>query len=110
MTHQPEAAALGRDAIRSLVFSSLQDVLTLERYRNQGRPEATEHIHLMGPDGLLDSLGLVALLADVEQRLEEEFDLVVTLADQRAMSRERSPFRTVDSLTDYVLQLAGEER
>ena len=60
---------------------------------------------LFGAEGSLDSLGLVSLLIDVEQRLEEKFGVVVTIADDRAMSQRRSPFRTVGTLSDYVCAL-----
>ena len=36
----------------------------------------------------------------------EELGIAVTLADERAMSQTRSPFRTVQSLTDYIMTLA----
>ncbi|HEY9871637.1 MAG TPA: phosphopantetheine-binding protein [Candidatus Obscuribacterales bacterium] len=57
---------------------------------------------LFGAGGCLDSLSLVSLLVDIEQRLEQEFGAIVTIADDRAMSRRRSPFRTVRTLTDYI--------
>ena len=54
-------------------------------------------------------MGLVTLIVDVEQRLEEQYDVVVVLADERAMSQERSPFRSVSSLADYISQLVEEQ-
>ena len=57
---------------------------------------------------VLDSMGLVTLIVDVEQRLEEEYDEVVVLADERAMSQKRSPFLSVGSLADYICQLVEE--
>ena len=56
----------------------------------------------------MDSLGLVNFLADLEYRLADEFKKDVVLASERAMSRERSPFRDVSSLTDYVVELLSE--
>jgi hypothetical protein len=54
-------------------------------------------------------MGLVTLIVEVEQRLEADFDLVVVLADDRAMSQTRSPFLSVGALADYVMQLAAEQ-
>ena len=64
---------------------------------------------LFGKDGQLDSLGLVNLLVTIEQNIEDEFDASLTLADERAMSQEHSPFRTVGSLVDYIEVLLGEK-
>jgi D-alanine--poly(phosphoribitol) ligase subunit 2 len=62
---------------------------------------------LYGRQGVLDSLGLVSLLAAIEQAMEEQYDLQVTLADERAFSQARSPFRTVASLAEYIHGLCG---
>jgi acyl carrier protein len=65
-------------------------------------------IQLYGREGALDSLALVTLIAEVEQCLDDELGLPLVLADERAMSRHRSPFRTIGSFVDYVLTLADE--
>jgi acyl carrier protein len=92
-----------------LVLSSLEDVLSMV---DDGRPNPAQlgdDTRLIGRKGVLDSMGLVTLIVDVEQRLEEEHDIVVVIADERAMSQKHSPFRSVGSLADYILQLAEEE-
>lgn len=58
---------------------------------------------LYGPDGLLDSVGLVEFIMDVEDALRADCGLSITLADQRALSQRSSPFRSVSALADYVL-------
>ncbi len=60
---------------------------------------------LFGPRGALDSIGLVSVLVALEQELGEAHGLAVSLMDERAMSRERSPFRTPETLADYVLDI-----
>ena len=61
---------------------------------------------LYGTGGALDSLGLVAILVELEQRLADEMGVTVPLMDDRAMSQSRSPFRTADALADYVVSIA----
>jgi acyl carrier protein len=94
------------DEIAGLVISSLQNVL-LEKETASIDP-VDGFTTLIGHESILDSLGLVALLVDLEQRLEEEYSLSLTLADDRAMSQRNSPFRTVQSLTNYVCLLIEE--
>lgn len=62
---------------------------------------------LFGASGLLDSIGLVNVVLDVEQRVAQETGTALTIADERAMSQKRSPFRTVGSLAEYVAGLLG---
>ena len=59
---------------------------------------------LFGAPGRLDSLGLVALLIDVEEAFAAEGH-PVTLSDERAVSQRRSPFRDVPSLVHYIHRL-----
>lgn len=63
---------------------------------------------LSGSDGVLESVELVSLIIAVEEAVEDEFGTSVALADDRAFSRSSSPFRTVGTLTGYVLELLRE--
>ena len=65
---------------------------------------------LIGADGNLDSLSLVSLLIIIEQKLEDEFDKTITIADERAMSQKNSPFKSVKSLSDYIYKLTKDEK
>ncbi|WP_151194058.1 hypothetical protein [Cysteiniphilum sp. JM-1] len=67
--------------------------------------EITENTTLYGRNGALDSLTLVSLVADIEDRVSEEFAVDLVLAGDKAMSRTTSPFRTIGSLTDYIEEL-----
>jgi len=86
-------------------MASLCEVLD-QRPELPGHPP-TEATALLGRDAVLDSLGLVTLIVDVEQKLDEQLRVTATLADDRAMSRERSPFMTVGTLIDYVCEVVA---
>jgi acyl carrier protein len=58
---------------------------------------------LFGREGYLDSLGLVSLVVSTEQALQDELNLTVSLADEKALSQRHSPYRTVGSLADYAV-------
>jgi len=57
---------------------------------------------LFGREGFLDSMGLVTLVVAVEQAIEDELGVSVSLADERALSQRTSPYRTVGALADYA--------
>lgn len=71
-------------------------------------PDLGEQTQLVGPEAVLSSLGLVSLIVDIEQTIEERWGLSLALADERAMSRRHSPFRTVGTLADYIVELARD--
>jgi len=81
---------------------------------NEQRPEGKQleksaDTVLFGESGMLDSLGLVNLIVVVEQKLDEDFGVSVTLADEKAMSQKSSPFRSVKTLAEYAATLISEE-
>ncbi len=59
-------------------------------------------------DGGLDSLGLVRFIVMVEERLEDEANVQLTLASDKAMSRKSSPFRSLQALADYIDECVQE--
>jgi acyl carrier protein len=65
---------------------------------------------LFAADGVLDSMGLVSLVVALEQALEREHTISVSLADEHALSQRRSPYRTVGTLAAYAVQAAVEPR
>ena len=60
---------------------------------------------LFGENPQIDSLSLVSLVVDLESELSEEFDMDILLTDDQAMTREISPFLTVITLRDYIMEL-----
>ncbi|GIK75348.1 MAG: hypothetical protein BroJett021_43360 [Chloroflexota bacterium] len=98
---------LTRQVVVETILSALHDLL--EANTEGEVPTLDEATRLIGRSAALDSMGLVTLIVEVEQRLEADYDLVVVLADDRAMSQTRSPFLSVGALADYVMLLAAEQ-
>jgi acyl carrier protein len=57
---------------------------------------------LLGPQSVLDSIHLVSLIIAIEREIEDAFGIALTLADERALSMKASPFRSIQSLADYI--------
>ena len=98
---------IDRNAAYDIVVASLQETLA-----QSGMPPLASvngDTVLVGKDAVLDSLGLVSLIVEVEQRLEGGHGVSVTLANDKAMSQKNSPFRTVAVLTDHVMAMATGE-
>lgn len=97
--------------VKKIVLSSLDSFL-LEIYGEDGSPVPSldESTRLIGSQGVLTSLELVTFLVNIEQKLSDDCDIDVTIANERAMSQEKSPFRTIGSLADYVTMLVDEQQ
>ena len=63
------------------------------------------HALLFGPGGALDSLGLVQLIAGVENGVEDTSGQRVNLADEALLESAENPFRSIASLCAYLEQL-----
>lgn len=91
------------DRLISLIEDRLRDILDPEGTSiDSGVNEQTE---LFGESGLLDSVGLVSLVVAVEQTIEDEFGVTMSLADERAMAQRKSPYRTIATLAAYAQKL-----
>ena len=97
---------IARKDAYDIVLESLQEVFV----QGDITPPATvtEDTVLVGADAVLDSLGVVQLIVEVEQRVESAHNISVTLANDKAMSARNSPFRTVGVLADHVIATAQE--
>ena len=71
--------------------------------------EINHEQRLIGKSGIFDSMDLVNFLVDLEEVLEERYDKVISLQDERAMSRSHSPFLNPEELTKFILELNEDE-
>jgi len=95
--------------VSDLILSTIKDTLsTAELMPAEKCALLDTSTVLLGNGAIVDSLGLVTVIVNLEQKLEQAYGISVSLADERAMSHKSSPFRTVSSLTEYVGQLLSE--
>ena len=94
-----------RAKITELIAETLTRVLAAEELPPPDRVD--DSTPLVG-GAVIDSLGLVELIVEIEQRLRRDHGAAVTLADERAMSQKHSPFRTIGTLADYIESLLEE--
>lgn len=96
-------ATLTRDAALRLVLARL--ALLGQELGKPALAQADEQTRLFGEASPLDSIGLVTLMADLEEDIHRATGRRVTIADERAMSRLTSPFRRVGLLADHIVEI-----
>jgi acyl carrier protein len=94
------------NTIIEIIYNSIDELN--EQLKNDMKLEKSTETKLIGSNIKLDSLGIVSLLVTIEQNIEDEFDVSITIADEKAMSQKRSPFRTIGTLADYIDMLLRE--
>lgn len=95
-----------------LVIEALKEGLdsSSDEARAEAINKADENTRLFGGGGLLDSMGVVILLSDLEDKLEDEYDVMISLASDSAMSKTRSPFRNIKSLANFIVTSVEEAK
>lgn len=88
-----------RDELLQLVYFAIDDFNGASPAQPLTRaPDAP----LYSGDGVLDSLGLVHFIVSLEQVIADQTGRTVVLADEKAFSSHRSPFRDVPTLVDAL--------
>ena len=96
-----------KNKIFQLIYSAIDELN--EQREADDQISKTEDTVILGHDSMIDSLGLVNLIVSLEQSVNDEMDVEITLADERAMMMESSPFRTVKTLADFIETLLVQE-
>jgi len=59
-------------------------------------------------DSLFDSMALVAFVSAVESLIMDTMGKDITIVSEKAFSQQHSPFRTMDTLSKFILELLEE--
>ena len=95
-----------QNKIEKVIIDSLIELN--DELENSELNNPTKDTKLYGGNGALDSLALVSFITDLEERISDEFEKDIVLADEKAMSQRTSPFRNVEALTIYIQKLIEE--
>lgn len=92
-----------REEINRFVLDTFKQVINDTDKSIEVEPDGTTA--LMGPNSPFDSIDLVTFIVALEQTLEDDWNVSIILADDRAMSQTVSPFKSIGSISDYIEML-----
>lgn len=64
---------------------------------------------LLDVNGKIDSLDFVTLVVIVESNIFNKLDKNITIVSEKAFSKKYSPFKDVESLTEFIVELLESE-
>ena len=86
--------------ILDIIYSSIIEV------NKQQPPEYTIRAHkdefLISEESSIDSLGMITLLINIEDKIQNEFNKKLDLVEEKLISDENSPIKTVDGLAKWL--------
>lgn len=96
-----------KDKILKIVVETIHELN--EEINSTELQNPTLETRLYGAKSAFDSISLVMLIADIEDKIRQEFGVDIVLADERAMSQLHSPFGRVGYLVQYIEEkIAGD--
>lgn len=95
-----------RESAVQAIYNAIEEINPQLRDDRQLTP--SEDALIYGEGAPLDSLDLVNLVMMVEQHLMDLTGAELVLASEAAMSRKRSPYRSVGALADYAVEVSAE--
>ena len=95
-----------QDNIHQIMLTAFHELLNTEF--NIDEIQIDDNFVLFGEGSLFDSILLVNLIVELEMRISEFINSEISLTDDRAMTREISPFDTFGSLKTYIEELINE--
>ncbi len=92
--------------IKEIVIAAIKDYCEMNQINLECEIEKTTP--LIGNASILNSMGLVNVIVDIETAFLDE-DVEISLTSETAMSGRISPFRSVGSLCNFIARQIGVE-
>ena len=90
-----------KNQITTIIIQAVNEILE----EDGNKTKVNEATTLFGDQGVLDSMGLVNLLTLIEEIVEDELKQDIIIADEKAMSLNNSPFKSIEKLSDHICAL-----
>ena len=95
---------MDKNQINNIVITTIRNYCD----ENDIKVELTKDTPLIGSYRILDSMGLVNTIVDIETAFLDE-NVEISLTSEAAMSSRISPFRSVGSLCNFIARQLGIE-
>lgn len=93
-----------KEKIKSLVIDALKEL----KETNNLDFEVKDETILLGENSVMDSYDFVSFVSNLEEKIADIFDKPITIVSEKAFSKKYSPFKTIDRITDYIIELMNE--
>jgi acyl carrier protein len=91
------------EIIRGIISEAIEE---LNEQLHEGKKiKYSEELKLVGTKADMDSITFVTLIAIIEDLVSEKMGKRIMIVNDKAFSRERSPFYSVAALSDYIAEL-----
>lgn len=94
------------ELITSIVKNAIEELN--EQMDDDKQLKYDKELRLIGKNAVIDSMEFVTFVSILEDYIVDETDKEIRIVSDKAFSRERSPFYSVQTLEDFILELLEE--
>ncbi len=95
-----------KEQIKEILKDAIEELN--EQLDDNEKVEFNENTRFIGSQAALDSISFVTLISIIEDLLEEKMGVTVQLVNEKAFSSKRSPFYSIETMTQYMEDLIKE--
>lgn len=88
---------MGENEIKKIIIKTINEYFEIQSINITAHNKTV----LLGENSVLDSMGLVNVIVDIEAIFFDD-GIEITLTSEKAMSRRNSPFRTIETLAEFI--------
>lgn len=92
--------------IKELLKEALEELN--EQLDDDEKVEFSEETRFIGSSACIDSITFVTLISIIEELIEDKLGKTVHLVNEKAFSQKRSPFYSIETMTEYIEELVKE--
>ena len=96
-----------KEKIQEIILESLKE-FNKEKDKDEAL-EISKDTILLDVDGKLDSLDFVTLIVIIEDNIFNKLGKNITIVSEKAFSKEYSPFKNVNTMTEFIAELMETE-
>jgi acyl carrier protein len=94
------------EKVKEIICEAIEELN--EQLHADKKIEYSENLKLIGTKAIMDSITFVTLIAITEDLISEKLGKNIMIVNDKAFSRERSPFYSVTALSNYIIELLTE--
>ena len=96
-----------KEKIQEIILDSLQEFN--EETDDNETLEISKNTILLDKQGKLDSLDFVTLVVIIESNIFNKLGKNITIVSEKAFSKKYSPFKNINTLTEFIAELLESE-
>ena len=97
-----------KEKIQEIILDSLKEFN--EEKAKDDVLEISNDTVLLDVNGKIDSLDFVTLIVIIENNIFNKMDKNITIVSEKAFSKIYSPFKNIETLTEFIVELLEKEK